>query len=274
MQNRKNTLLTFILCITFSGIVQAQQTTDTLKVFFAVDESIIDRHNAKVLDALVAKKNIDSIYIYGYTDFLGNALYNQQLSERRSKSVYDYLTDRGVDSKNIAFAVGKGVHPNSTESNHQDPSDIGIQIHRIVQIAYTLKDTTHKKGLSKEDLVPNTNIVLENILFIPGRNEFRPESYPALKELYEVMQSNPTLKIEIQGHICCSDIDDELLSRDRAKAVYNYLIQNGIDPSRLSYDWFGSTRKKYPLERNEEEMAMNRRVEILILENEEYNLQK
>ena len=89
------------------------------------------------------------------------------------------------------------------------------------------------------------------------------------------MQKYPTLKIEIQGHICCQkeDIRKEynveggiLLSINRAKAVYNYLVKNGIAPARMTYEGYGGFHKRYPLEQNRYEREMNRRVEILILE--------
>jgi outer membrane protein OmpA-like peptidoglycan-associated protein len=113
--------------------------------------------------------------------------------------------------------------------------------------------------------------VLEEILFHPDSDEFLTEAYPVLAEFLKAMQKYSTLKIEIQGHICCSIEDsDEFtgkpLSISRAEAVYNYLVEKGINSTRMTYKGFGSTRKRFPLEQNEHEMSMNRRVEILILE--------
>ena len=88
------------------------------------------------------------------------------------------------------------------------------------------------------------------------------------------MQDNPDLKIEIQGHICCSpgpedgydpDTDDFRLSRNRAKEVYNYLVKNGIAPERMKYRGFGHSRPKVK-ETSPETLQINRRVEIMILE--------
>ena len=88
-----------------------------------------------------------------------------------------------------------------------------------------------------------------------------------LDELLQIMSSTPTLKIEIQGHICCKEVEVEDISIKRAKTVYNFLLSNGITESRISYRGFASSRPIHPLpERNEEERVANRRVEILILE--------
>ncbi len=95
-----------------------------------------------------------------------------------------------------------------------------------------------------------------------------PESQPVLRELLIIMQINPNLKIDIQGHICCQETDVRDVAKRRAKAIYRFLQLNGIANSRISYQSFGSSRPIYPLpEKNEEEERANRRVEIEILEN-------
>jgi outer membrane protein OmpA-like peptidoglycan-associated protein len=135
----------------------------------------------------------------------------------------------------------------------------------------------------KEDLITEVvdsttkegdNIILKNINFYGGRHVFLPEAYTPLNELLYVMQTIPSLEIEIQGHICCMegqsdglDIDtgEPFLSYNRARAVYDYLIEKGIDRKRMKYKGYGH---KFPLiefEKTEEERTTNRRVEIKIL---------
>jgi len=254
-------LLTFVLCFSVFGVVISQQQTDTLTIFFDINNSTVDENKTKQLDKLIGNPNIVSINIHGYADFLGSVAYNQQLSEKRSANVRNYLIEKGVD-KNIIFSIGKGVHPNSIENNRQDLSDKGIPFHRIVHVIYA----TELTNLSEENLVAGNIITLNNILFEGGTIRIFTESYPVLDELYEVMQKFNTLKIEIHGHICCSPEDYDNLSIRRALAVRGYLIRKGIDDTRITCKGFGSTRRRYPNERNEYEMQMNRRVEILILE--------
>jgi outer membrane protein OmpA-like peptidoglycan-associated protein len=56
------------------------------------------------------------------------------------------------------------------------------------------------------------------------------------------------------------------LSTQRAKALYNFLLNQNISKDRLSYKGFGSSQPIYALpEKNEQERAANRRVEILIV---------
>ena len=285
-----------LLLITF-GIAKAQQQTDTLVVYFDIGKSVVDANNATALDEFMTNKNVVSIRIYGYTDFLGHATYNQQLSEERSRNVRNYLINKGINRASIVLSKGEGVHLNSCEENRRDPLDKGIQAHRMVRVVYTTElrnnesrgnseehnlmshlskdpttaslETTAASHLSVENLVVNNRIVLENVLFLTDTDFLLPESYPALRELLTVMLIYPKLKIEIHGHICCAPEDSpagEHLSHRRAMVVYYFLLRNHIHFSRMSYVGFGSSRKRFPLEQNEYEKAMNRRVEILILD--------
>jgi flagellar motor protein MotB len=53
---------------------------------------------------------------------------------------------------------------------------------------------------------------------------------------------------------------------NRAKFVYDYLIENGIEKERLSYKGYAHTRPKILVENTPEEEQINRRVEIKITE--------
>jgi outer membrane protein OmpA-like peptidoglycan-associated protein len=58
------------------------------------------------------------------------------------------------------------------------------------------------------------------------------------------------------------------LSTQRAKAINNFLIANGINENRLTYKGFGSSQPLFPLpEKDETQRAANRRVEIQIVSN-------
>ena len=109
---------------------------------------------------------------------------------------------------------------------------------------------------------------IDNLNFIINTFIVVPEAKGKMYELLVVLQNSPGLKIEIQGHLCCMPTDRVDLSTQRAKAIYSFLVANGIYPGRLSYKGFGSTQPLFPLpEKNETERAANRRVEILIVEN-------
>jgi outer membrane protein OmpA-like peptidoglycan-associated protein len=77
---------------------------------------------------------------------------------------------------------------------------------------------------------------------------------------------NKAVKIEISGHTdnVGTDQANQVLSENRAKAVYQYLIANGIDAGRLSYKGYGETQ---PIATNDmdEGRGKNRRTEFKII---------
>ena len=87
-----------------------------------------------------------------------------------------------------------------------------------------------------------------------------------LTDFSDYLKLNQGLKVTIQGHTdnSGSPADNMKLSEDRAKSVFDFLSQCGIEKSRLSYKGFGETK---PVASNdiEEGKAQNRRTEFVIL---------
>lgn len=127
---------------------------------------------------------------------------------------------------------------------------------------------------STPEINAGDELIIDGLNFYPGSHRTLPEAKPVLKKLTQVMQQNPTLKIEIQGHVCCASkpnedgLDDETgdfkLSWNRAQYVRDYLIQSGIDQSRITYRGFAMTRPLVYPEKTIQDQIKNRRVEILI----------
>jgi len=107
---------------------------------------------------------------------------------------------------------------------------------------------------------------INNINFATNSFDLTQEITTVLNEFLTFLKENPTVKIAIQGHTDNVGIEKEnlLLSQNRAKEVYNYLILEDIDPSRLSYKGFGSSK---PIADNntEEGKAKNRRTEFVVV---------
>ncbi len=214
----------------------------------------------------------------GYCDNRGTDAYNASLSEKRVKTIRDYLLQRGVKTQHILSAMGYGetvpVNENRTEEEMQLNRRVDIFFSHEVNAA--IKDTTPlKEKIRDESVKSGSNIVLRNINFMPGMHKFLDSSGPMLQELLDAMLSNSALEIRVEGHICCQpDTRDGLdaetnifnLSEARAKAIVDFLISRGIAEERLSYQGFGHSRPLYPYpEQTEEERIANRRVEIKII---------
>jgi outer membrane protein OmpA-like peptidoglycan-associated protein len=110
-------------------------------------------------------------------------------------------------------------------------------------------------------------VVLNNILFETGKSVLTPGSYMELNRLLNIMNENPQMKIEISGHTDKTGTEplNFKLSEARAKAVVDYLIQKGIDRSRMEFRGYGSLQ---PISDNSTVAgrSKNRRVEFKILE--------
>ena len=94
-------------------------------------------------------------------------------------------------------------------------------------------------------IVSDQPILLANVFFDLNKSTLRPESYVELNKLVEFLESNPKVKIEIGGHTDSRGNNNMELSNDRAKSVYDYVVNKGIDASRLTYKGYGATKPVY-----------------------------
>lgn len=111
------------------------------------------------------------------------------------------------------------------------------------------------------------SIILENVYFYFGHTTLKPESNPALNAVAELLKQNPNVRCEIGGHTDDEGANDYnlMLSEGRAKAVVEYLVRQGIDPSKLSARGYGESK---PIDTGitKAAKARNRRVEFVVLE--------
>jgi len=124
-----------------------------------------------------------------------------------------------------------------------------------------------QKDIYLKPIKVGQSIVLRNIFFDFDKATLRPESKTELENLIKLMNDNPNIKIEISGHTdnIGSAAYNQKLSESRAKAVVDYLIEHGIDRSRLSYMGYGFEKPIAPND-TEEGRQLNRRVEFKIVE--------
>ena len=183
-------------------------------------------------------------------------------AENRKVTLF-YLEEKNLDQENDIL----GIAPAQVEvpKKISYPKDVVIRNPDNTTSRFVL-DTLFMERVNEAK--KGEKLTLENLEFQINTFAITKDSRSKLFELLIVMESNPKLKIDIQGHLCCMAYDRFDLSTQRAKAIYNFLVQYEISKSRLSYQGFGSTQPIFPLpEKNEAERAANRRVEILITEN-------
>ncbi len=124
-----------------------------------------------------------------------------------------------------------------------------------------------RKDILLSKVSVGSKIVLNNIFFDFNKATLRPESVSELNRVVKMMNDMPTLRIEISGHTdnVGSRSYNKRLSEKRAKAVVDYLVDKGIDKSRLAFAGYGFAQ---PIASNDTPLGRqkNRRTEFKVLE--------
>lgn len=106
----------------------------------------------------------------------------------------------------------------------------------------------------------------DNLEFETGRSKIKSESIESLNELAEVLVKKPEWGLQISGHTdnVGKAQSNLILSKQRAEAVRDFMVERGIVTERLSVLYFGQTM---PVESNDtpEGRQANRRVEMTII---------
>ncbi|WP_234462592.1 OmpA family protein [Adhaeribacter terrigena] len=126
------------------------------------------------------------------------------------------------------------------------------------------------KGAKVERVGEGIKITFDSgILFATNSAELRPQSKTDIQTLAATLKKYGDTNVIVEGHTdnTGSDAINQPLSERRAQSVANYTISQGVEPSRVTTQGFGSSR---PVADNTTEAGKqaNRRVEIAIFANE------
>ncbi len=254
----------------FLGLVtvlwaQAQKdSTLGLEVNFELDSYTLSRTEKNRIDSILELapfQVLKGVQIYGHTDSLASLEYNRQLSRRRVQSTLQYLVYKGLEPLKVNTDYYGEERPKYDNSPQGSPKNRRVEV--VFQIDPSLLPKPDQK-LTDLEFKKGNKIRIPNLNFVGNQPIPVWKSFPVMEQLLEVMLMYPDLEIEIQGHVCCGD--DYELSLQRALMVYNFLKVNGVDRKRMSYKGFSNTQPLFP-EKTEREKALNRRVEILVLNN-------
>ena len=255
----------FFIIILLPPHLVAQQEIIEYEAFFLHNKSeLTDLEKDKFLvfhDSILANYSISNVLIAGYTNEIGVYEYNHRLSTNRAHYIHQLINNEKL--KTPIKVEGKGEIKTLT----QDDLDFQLIKNRKAVINYFL-DIKKKNISSITEFKVGEKMTVRNIGFFPDSPMYLPESKNTLENLAADLLQNKTYYIQIQGHIYDPNnylknrnfVDDNpTLSEDRAKTIYDYLIQKGIDSTRLSFVGFGG---KFPLYKNPQD---DRRVEIEVV---------
>ena len=274
---------------------------EQFSLFFDSDKFELKTNELAKLNTWILNNNeIKIVGVYGFCDEDGSTGYNDTLASKRINFVYNIIQNKlkiRSDFKTRNFGELNNSSKIKSENRkvtlfYIQPKDferedeiLKIKKPEVVlkkqEVNYPDKMIFENPDGTKSEMALDVafmkqisnaksgeKLKIENLNFQFNTFAVLPSSRSKLYELLLVLEKNPGLKIDIQGHICCNPGNKESLSTQRAKAVYNFLTGNNIDKNRLTYKGFGSSLPIFQVpEKNESERAANRRVEIMIIEN-------
>lgn len=171
-----------------------------------------------------------------------------------------------------AFSNSAGEFLVTLTSNHNYLVNVSKPGFLFYSDNFSLKDKVADYNKPYQLEIPlqpiDTGIIeLKNIFFDVNKWDLKDQSKAELQKVIGFLKTNATLKIEFSGHTDNSGdkLFNKTLSNNRAKAIYDYVIEKGgIAASRLSYKGYGDTKPKAPND-TAENKAKNRRTELKIL---------
>lgn len=207
--------------------------------------------------------------------------------------VSDSLTEKPIEAAGLRFACMDNP-PGDLSSNHE--GEITYRLTTADRHCITIskpgyrsrtvmlapngqegdKDTTIFVKLlqGREDELANFTkrraIKISNIYYDFDKYDIRADAVPILDSLFDVLIDNPQTILEIHSHTDSRGTFDYNieLSRERAESVIAYMVDHGIDKSRILHIYHGETRMSTPCPDgtpcSEQAHQLNRRSEFKV----------
>lgn len=251
------TLLVFLCSLTSSG-----QSLDTISIYFNVDS---DRPIVNVTTAYRQYEAPEGAFPFvrkleAHCDTTGSLDYNDDLAKRRIDAVHKLLEDDRWQFSPVFQEKIFSERVAGTDANYTH------DIYRRVDIVLEIKPPSNAQLLTMKlnafvsDTAKTTSIDL-TILFHGGTTILMKESIPEAKALKDFMLAHPEINADIHGHVCCGN--NYPLSYDRAKLIAEFLMKQGVDARRLTFQGHSNSQPKVYPERTPEDEKQNRRVAVV-----------
>lgn len=242
-------------------------TADGQKGYYSVDKNIAGKEISSILHVFDVPQQIRPTLKSNFVK--GN--------------VYDIKTNQKLESNIDLFDINEKIKLASTTSDSQngnymlvltEGSEYALEVHKkgyaFKSLSFNYVESKEMKpieiNIPLEPLTKGTVFRLNNIFFDYNKFQLKDKSKTELDELIKFMKDNADIRGEISGHTdnVGKAEDNITLSLNRAKSVYEYLTNNGIDKSRLTFKGYGANKPDVAND-TEENKAKNRRIEFKIL---------
>ncbi len=268
---------------------------------FSFEESIakLNQNQRAIFTKLIKDKRVHHISVKAYVGDQGSISKNRLVVEYRIRSLIELFVEHAIYENIVSIErviTNDSANFNKIKLNFEfiEPKKERVIFKtatvEITERAPALKivpkvlkrkapqekrDVIKDYGVLKiEDFKKGAKIVIPNLLFEATRHTLYRSSYSSLRNLLAILEDKPTLIVQLQGHICCKKNGDDgmdfgtgtgNLSENRAKAVYDFLVKNGIARERLSFRGFGSKYKLVDDGGSAIKGLINRRVEVFVI---------
>lgn len=208
---------------------------DIANVHYEHNKSKVDESSPglkEILEVLIDQPYI-TVEIGAHTDANGTESYNKELSRKRAEGVKAYLIKKGIPANRL---VAKGYGESQLLNRCKDGVKCSEEEH--AQNRRTEFKVVGQQGHKVGDIIQ-----VAAINYQKNSVNFDMNNSAGLQEILSLLKDNKGLKVEVRSHTDSKGSDSYNLeiSQKRAKAVYDYLVKNGIDASRLTYKGYGET---------------------------------
>ena len=119
-----------------------------------------------------------------------------------------------------------------------------VSVNEYIDLTSLQKFEKINKDLFLAPMQKGQVVRINNIFFDFGKFDLLPASFPELERLVKLLQEEPKMQIFLKGHTdnIGYGISNKLLSQNRAKAVVDYLVKNGIDAKRIKFEGYGASK--------------------------------
>ncbi len=216
---------------------------DSISVFFKSAGFEVENPQKLINRLNLVKATNGKVRIVSYTDTVGSLSANQKLAAKRMSSI-----SKLVRSSNLRTFIFDSINKNELRAGRK-LSDSSFR--RVDVIVYSVEN---KFAIGKP--------INLDINFESGKDVIVPASTENLQTLLSILQKDSTLRIQLNGHVCCRPAHE--LSVSRAESVKKYLVSKGINRSRISCKGYSNTM---PLvsDAKFEDQHKNMRVEVVFI---------
>jgi len=242
----------------------SQSNNDSvINLYFESNHYDITEEHKSIIESVLLNKRYRITEIKGYADSMASDSYNLALSKKRAYSVYDYLEDRNL--------IDIAISPKYFGENYSGSEDLNKD--RKVEIG--LKIFSTQLPARPDSTVVTKKFELTTIYFVPDKAIIEPWSMGAVDDVAVALKNYPGCSFEITGHVnyvLPKSLQDnpkvlepiQKLSEERAKVVYDLLVDRGIPSQSMKYKGAGNSEMYFKNPKNDEEKRKNMRVEITV----------